>query len=93
MIDYLQQSALQQLSAQLLSAQLPFSQHFESASQQAVVHTQLDESQRQFEVYFELMAYIVPATSNNNTVDRMTRFLFIFLLYCFVFPVAAGKGL
>ena len=65
------------MSAQPLSEQLPFSQHFESDSQQAVVHTQLDDPHGQAEVFFEFMAYIVPATVNNNAVERMTSFIFI----------------
>jgi hypothetical protein len=80
---YLQQAALQQLSEQLPSEQSPFSQHLESASQQAVVQTQFEEPHGQAEALFELIAYIVPATINNNAVDRTTSLFFILnIIFC-----------
>lgn len=77
---YLQQAALQQLSLQQPSSeQLPFSQHFESATQQAEVHTQLEEPHGQAELLFAFKAYIVPAAINRIAVPKMMIFFFIFI--------------
>lgn len=77
---YLQQAALQQLSLQQPSSeQLPFSQHLESATQQAEVHTQLEEPHGQAGLLFAFNAYIVPAAINRMAVPKMMIFFFIFI--------------
>jgi hypothetical protein len=99
MIQWLEQaysqhsSLLQQFPVTDPAEQLPRSQHLDSLSQQSVVQTQLVDAQEQVDVKLVLMANMVPATINNNTVETVTSLLLICLFVnLLLFPVCSREN-